>query len=53
MTDRVEYFFLIVLAEQLMDVWELIGDWLLKDSKGNADSLEILGTSDHMNIDGF
>jgi hypothetical protein len=50
LADRVEHFLLIVSAQQLMDFGQLLGNRLLEDTKRNADSLQVLSTSGHVNI---
>lgn len=36
-----------------MDFWELFDDRLLEYSEGDSDSLEVFGTSCHVDVDGL
>lgn len=53
LTDRVEDLLLVVLSQQLVDLWEFLGDGLLQDTEGDGDGLEVFGTSGDVDVDGF
>jgi len=53
LADGVEDLALVVLAEQLVDVGEFLGDWLLEYPEGNGYGLQIFGTSCHVDVDGL
>lgn len=53
MTDGVENLLFVVLAEELVDVGELLSDGLLEYPERNGDGLQILGSGGHVNVDGL